>query len=322
MSFIAFSIMVCVGLCAGLLTSAVGLGASLVAVPSLLLILPLLNIPDGVTPVMALGTAMAVSLFTASFTAYSHVKAGNLRQPLSPQNLGVMACAGLGATLGAVSASAVPAKAILAVVAAAQLVVGILLLLRRRGAADIGDEQFAGQGGNEEVKRVEPISRDEEFVVSALQPAMAAAAEVPVATGLGPLQADTVVTVGDSRMGRSAMPVLSGIGFLTSIGAGGSLIAPYLALTGMAHRQLVGLASLLSVLIGACAVVVYSAHAAVGVQGAVGAVHLPAALAICAGAFLAVRYGVGVAARIDHTLLQRILGFALLASVARICLSF
>lgn len=64
---------------------------------------------------------------------------------------------------------------------------------------------------------------------------------------------------------------LGSFGVLTSIGAGGTLIAPYLTLKGIQHRQAVSLAAWLSVLIGGTALVVYAAATtAASVDGAVG----------------------------------------------------
>lgn len=303
MSISALALLFAIGACAGTLTSTLGLGASLVVVPSLLFALPILGVPDVVTPVLALGTALTVSLFTALFTAYLHTKLGNLEQPFSTMNLTLMLCAGFGAVAGSLVASSVPASVALSVMAGAQVVMGGLLLLRRRdeGPALTPRESVGGH----------TVSRDEEFtpVLAAAFAAEAPSAAVAVAAAAEP-----------ARLGKRSMPVFSVIGFLTSMGAGGSLIAPYLAISGLEHRKAVGLAGLLSVLIGACAFTVYASQSLTEeVSGALGAVHLPAVGLICLGSFVAVHFGASWATSVNQGLLRRVLGFGLLASAVRIC---
>ena len=304
MSISALSLLFAIGAGAGALPSTVGLGVSLVVGPSLLFALPILGVPEVVTPVVALGTALTVSLFTALFTAYLHTKLGNLERPFSSLNLTLMLCAGFGAVLGSLVASSVSASIALSVMAGAQVVMGALLLLRRRGEVEGFDPALAT-----EATPGHTVSRDEEFT-----PVLAAAVAANTPASV------TVAAQEQSSLGRRSMPVLSVIGFLASMGEGGSLIAPYLALSGLEHRKAVGLAGLLSVLIGACAFTVYASQTlSAPVNGALGAVHLPAVALICLGSFVAVHFGAAWATRVNQGLLRRILGFGLLASAVRIC---
>jgi len=304
MSISALALLFAIGACAGTLTSTLGLGASLVVVPSLLFALPILGVPEVVTPVVALGTALTVSLFTALFTAYLHTKLGNLERPFSSLNLTLMLCAGFGAVVGSLVASSISASIALSVMAGAQVVMGALLLLRRRGEV----EGF-GPALPTEATPGDTVSRDEEFM-----PVLAAAVAAHTPASV------TVAAQGQSSLDRRSMPVFSVIGFLTSMGAGGSLIAPYLAISGLEHRKAVGLAGLLSVLIGACAFTVYASQTlSAPVNGALGAVHMPAVALICLGSFVAVHFGAAWATRVNQGLLRRLLGFGLLASAVRIC---
>lgn len=303
MSITALALLFAIGAFAGTLTSTLGLGASLVVVPSLLFALPVLGVPAAVTPVVALGTALTVSLFTALFTAYLHAKLGNLERPFSSLNLSLMMCAGFGAVGGSLVASSIPAPAALSVMAAAQVVLGAMLLLRRRDARASSQPASASLAAARHI-----VSRDEEFM--------------PIlATAGGPNPPAVSEAATDAPpLGRRSMPVFSAIGFLTSMGAGGSLIAPYLAISGLEHRKAVGLAGLLSVLIGACAFTVYASQTLPEqVSGALGAVHLPAVALICLGSFFAARLGAAWATRVNQDLLRRVLGFGLLASAVRIC---
>jgi uncharacterized membrane protein YfcA len=216
-----------------------------------------------------------------------------------------MLCAGFGAVVGSLVASSISASIALSVMAGAQVVMGALLLLRRRGEVVEG----FGPALATEATSGHTVSRNEEF-----PPVLAAAVAANTPASV------TVAAQEQSSLDRRSMPVFSVIGFLTSMGAGGSLIAPYLAISGLEHRKAVGLAGLLSVLIGACAFTVYASQTlSAPVNGALGAVHLPAVALICLGSFVAVHVGAAWATRVNQGLLRRILGFGLLASAVRIC---
>jgi uncharacterized membrane protein YfcA len=254
-----------VGACAGLATSTLGVGGSMLIVPALLAVLPLLHVPAAVTPSMALGTALAVSLVTALSSAYTHYRMGNLQKPWSPDKLGLMVCAGLGAVLGAQVVSSVPAGLAMLVIAGAQLFLSWAML------------------------RPEPAE---------------ASAAAPF----------------NSRA-PSSRAYLGLAGFLTSIGAGGSLIVPYLSVKGVEHRHAVALAGWLGVLIGASALTIYATRATpTPIEFAIGTVHAPAALLIAAGSLLGVSKGAVLATRVNQALLRKLLAVVLILSSGRILL--
>lgn len=269
-SVVNLALLLSIGACAGMLTSTLGIGASLVVVPALLFTLPLLQVPDIVTPAMALGTALTVSVFTAAATAWRHFRLGNLSEPFSPDKVALMLCAGAGAALGSSLATNAPPALALGVMALAQAVMGAAIL---RGT---GGPRVNSHDGEAQVQEPKPLSKG----------------------------------------------VLTGVGFLTSIGAGGTLIAPYLALKGFQHAKAVALAGWLSVLIGATGLGIYASHTtAAEVEGAVGAVHLPAALLVSVGSFVAVRYGAVLVNKVNQLLLRRALGVILILSSGRIAFS-
>lgn len=108
------------------------------------------------------------------------------------------------------------------------------------------------------------------------------------------------------------------VGLLTAIGAGGSLIVPYLSVKGVEHREAVGLAGWLGLLIGLSALVVYATKPVAGVAWTLGAVHLPAALLVAMGSVLGVRHGAVLATRVNQDLLRKVLALFLIASSGRI----
>lgn len=110
----------------------------------------------------------------------------------------------------------------------------------------------------------------------------------------------------------------SGVGLLTAIGAGGSLIVPYLSVKGVEHREAVGLAGWLGLLIGVSALFVYATKPVAGVAWTVGAVHLPAALLVASGSIFGVRHGAVLATRVNQDLLRKVLATFLIASSGRI----
>lgn len=69
---------------------------------------------------MTLATSLAVSVITGTMSAYTHGKLGNLNKPFAPERLGLMAGAGVGAALGAVSMTKAPPVFALLVIVAAQ----------------------------------------------------------------------------------------------------------------------------------------------------------------------------------------------------------
>ncbi len=125
-----------------LLNSTLGIGGSLVVVPALLLVLPLLHIPEDLTPTMALGTSLTVSLATAVFSAWQHWRHKNLNDPFSTDKLALMLCAGLGAVAGAAMVNSVRPAIALGVIAGAQLYFGVGILRPRPKAHQASVDAF------------------------------------------------------------------------------------------------------------------------------------------------------------------------------------
>jgi len=258
------AILLIVGACAGFITSMLGIGGSMLIVPALLLVLPLLGVPAAAVPGVALGTALAVSLVTALSSAYTHYRLGNLQDPWSSDKLGLMLCAGAGAAAGACAVSLVKPWIAMAVIASAQVFLSCAILRSRPHSASSSASAF------------------------------------------------------DSRA-PALRAYLGLVGFITSIGAGGSLIVPYLAFKGVEHRNAVALAGWLGVLIGLSALVFYATSSTPRpIQFAVGAVHAPAALLVAAGSLAGVRGGALLASRVNPDFLRKVLALVLIASSSRL----
>lgn len=104
------------------------------------------------------------------------------------------------------------------------------------------------------------------------------------------------------------------VGLLTSIGAGGVFIVPFLLWRGLARNQAAALASLLGVAIAPAATVVYLTRTG---SAADSLVHLPTALALGIGAVAGARLGARLAARVHARAWTVLLACGLIASSLR-----
>jgi uncharacterized protein len=262
--FFAIPAFLSIGAVAGVLTSVIGVGGSLVVIPALLAMLPALNVPPHAVPSVALGTSLCVSFPIAIMSAYRHFRLGNLTEPFSADKLVLMLCAGTGAFLGAKLVTSIPAYAPLCVIGAAQLYF-CYGILRPARVASVG--------------QVRPF--------------------------------DSTASLSRAYMGA--------VGLLTSMGAGGSLIVPFLTVKGVEHPKAVALAGWLGVLIGLSSLVVFATRPN-GAHGSLvfGAIHIPAALALGFGSFAAIRFAAPLATRLNPIVLRRALGVFLVLSSARI----
>ena len=269
LTFAVLLALLSIGACAGLLTSSLGVGGSLVVVPATLLLYQQLGLESSAIPVLALGTSLSVSMTNAVFSSWAHYRVGSLTQPFAPEKIGLMAAAGIGALIGASLVSAIPPWFAIAFIAIAQVYFGITMLRHRKAGT---------------VETTVPIA---EFKPTAL----------------------------------ASRAYFALTGFLTSMGAGGGLIVPYLSVRGMPHPQAVGLSAWLTALIGAAALVVFAAQPmSQSLSYSLGAVHIPSVLLISAGSLAAVRFGTFLAHRVDAVVMRTVLGSALLVSRGRLAL--
>lgn len=128
------SALVVLGGLAGLASSLLGLGGSMIVVPALLWLLPVVGIPAAEVPAVALATSLLVTLGTSSAGAWAHWRCGNLVAPFGRQNLTLMLFAAAGAMVGASVLPALPPRLSLAVMAAFQAGMAMQLWPSRRSA--------------------------------------------------------------------------------------------------------------------------------------------------------------------------------------------
>ena len=137
MTFLLVSALACalIGVFAGLLGGALGLGGGVVIVPPLIYLFQALGFDDAVVAQMAVGTSLATIIVTAGSSVRAHHRAGYVRWPLAWRlAVGIV----VGALIGAVIADRLSAAltrlfGVFAVLIAAQM------LLSRRRAVSAGD---------------------------------------------------------------------------------------------------------------------------------------------------------------------------------------
>jgi uncharacterized membrane protein YfcA len=113
--------------------------------------------------------------------------------------------------------------------------------------------------------------------------------------------------LGVSGLGIGAVSAVVGIG-------GGSLTVPLLVSRGVATVRAVGTSAACGVVIAIASAATYAKSGAEALpDGVVGYVHVPAALGIGAGAWLAAPYGVRLAHRMSGLALSRVFALALAA---------
>ncbi len=136
-----------IGVFAGLLGGALGLGGGVVIVPPLIYLFHALGFDDAVVAQMAVGTSLATIIVTAGSSVRAHHVAGFVRWPLAWRLAGGIV---VGALVGAVIADRLSGAAltrlfgVFAVLIAAQMLLG-----RRRGAQVPADlpERVPGSAG-------------------------------------------------------------------------------------------------------------------------------------------------------------------------------
>lgn len=124
--------LVALGGVAGLASSLLGLGASMIVLPALLWLLPLVGIAAAELPQVAIATSMVVTLCTSLAGARAHWRCGNLTAPFGRQNLTLMLFAAAGAVVGSSVLPALPARLSLTMMAVFQAVMATQLWVSRR----------------------------------------------------------------------------------------------------------------------------------------------------------------------------------------------
>lgn len=275
MAVLSILLLVALGSIAGITTSLLGLGGSLVVVPGLLALLPILDMDHESMAVVALGTSMSVSLCTALMATRAHLRVGNLQAPFSADKLALMICAGAGAAAGSMLFPTIPKTIALIGMAGFQLVAAgaILVLCRRRTLPHV----------------------------------RSSAHPMPVSPGSRHLALN-------SPGGQLYFAL---VGCMTSLGMGGALITPYLALRQVEQRHAVALAAWLGLGIGAVCVAVYASQGpafSTGRAALIGSIHWPAAICIAVGSAFGVRLGARLAKSVNQVQLRAALALALIAS--------
>lgn len=281
----AWALFPLLGLVAGVLAGLLGIGGGIVLVAALVALLPVLGVPGPSVMHVALATSLASIIVTASASANAHRRRGSVLWPtvawLSP---GLV----LGGVAGGVWAIGVDGATL-------TLLVGVFCLLMAARMA----WPMRGANGGDAGPDTTPEGR----------PTPTQAAPVP----RGPWLGVAGVVIG-------AVSAVVGIG-------GGSLTVPLLVSRGVATVRAVGTSSACGVVIALASAATYalipalvpalggaaSAATPVVPAGVVGFVHVPAALGIGAGAWIAAPWGVRLAHRLSGVALARVFAVALAA---------
>ncbi len=112
------------------LASALGVGASLLFVPVLLVLLPAFGVATGDAPGVAIATSLAASSAVTAAGAWAHWKAGNVCADRLRAAYPAMAAAALGALVGGMFVTSAPGSSLIGAVVAAQLIVAGMLVVR------------------------------------------------------------------------------------------------------------------------------------------------------------------------------------------------
>lgn len=141
-----------VGVGAGMMASALGVGASLIFVPVLLAIAPTLGVPAGFVPTVAIATSLAASCFVTLTGAAAHWRAGNLTRDLTLQASPLLAFAAAGGIAGGLFIAHVESVAVTIGLAIAQALVAIVLTLRGRIGTAAAAASLAGELANQRTR--------------------------------------------------------------------------------------------------------------------------------------------------------------------------
>ncbi len=292
----AWALFPLLGLVAGVLAGLLGIGGGIVLVAALVALLPVLGVPGPSVMHVALATSLASIIVTASASANAHRRRGSVLWPtvawLSP---GLV----LGGVAGGVWAIGVDGATL-------TLLVGVFCMLMAARMA----WPMRGASGDDARPAATPDGRP-----TPTQAAPVQAAPVPH----GPWLGVAGVVIG-------AVSAVVGIG-------GGSLTVPLLVSRGVATVRAVGTSSACGVVIALASAATYALVPALGPAlapalggaasaatpvaalpaGVIGFVHVPAALGIGAGAWIAAPWGVRLAHRLSGVALARVFAAALAA---------
>jgi uncharacterized membrane protein YfcA len=125
-----------IGVFAGLLGGALGLGGGVVIVPPLIYLFHAMGFDDAVVAQMAVGTSLATIIVTAGSSVRAHHVAGFVRWPLAWRLAGGIV---VGALLGAVVADRLSGAALTRLFGVFAVLIAAQMLLSRRRAVSAGD---------------------------------------------------------------------------------------------------------------------------------------------------------------------------------------
>lgn len=126
------------GVVAGLLAGALGLGGGVVIVPALLMIFPLMNFPAAITAQLAVATSLATIIITSISAVHTHHKLGAIRWSVAlPMAVGIL----LGAFAGAFLASILPSATLARLFGVFAMVVSVQMALSSRKPPAAGPER-------------------------------------------------------------------------------------------------------------------------------------------------------------------------------------
>lgn len=132
------------GVVAGLLAGALGLGGGVVIVPALLMLFPLMGFPAAITAQQAVATSLATIAVTSTSSIYGHHRLGAIRWPVAlPMAAGIL----IGAFIGAFVASALPSALLARLFGVFAMIIAVQMAISSQHKQAGGAERLPGHSG-------------------------------------------------------------------------------------------------------------------------------------------------------------------------------
>ena len=132
------------GVVAGLLAGALGLGGGVVIVPALLILFPLMGFPAAITAQQAVATSLATIAVTSTSSIYGHHRLAAIRWPVAlPMAAGIL----IGAFIGAFVASALPSALLARLFGLFAMIIAVQMAISSQRKQAGGAERLPGYSG-------------------------------------------------------------------------------------------------------------------------------------------------------------------------------
>lgn len=150
MSFTFCLLYAFIGIAAGAMSSALGVGASVLFLPALIWTLPQIGIDHNLVPATAVATSLAASCSVVCSSSWAHWRAGNLSW-VNSSVLTLLIAAAVGGLAGGQVLHIAPGSIILGMAAIAQVIVATLLFKRAAAGRASGTAPASAEPSGERV---------------------------------------------------------------------------------------------------------------------------------------------------------------------------